>query len=133
MQHSLLSSLAPQGDALEQGHHPESLCGLYPQVAEGAAALQGPGEPAAVSGASQPQPAAPNSGLEGGGGGRGEEGFLQAEAGEGLARISPPGILGGSWGFPTPVMMVISSNHNSNKNNNEYWLAYLVFILYHAL
>ncbi|XP_052518830.1 transcription factor E3 isoform X3 [Budorcas taxicolor] len=53
---------APQGDALEQGHHPKSLRGLYPQVAEGATALQRPGEPAAIPGASQPQPAAPNPG-----------------------------------------------------------------------
>lgn len=31
------------------------------------------------------------------------------------------------------MMMVISSNHNINKNNNEYWLVYIVFILYHTL
>ncbi|XP_073886161.1 transcription factor E3 isoform X4 [Macaca fascicularis] len=54
--------LPSTGDALEQGHHPEGLCGLYPQAAEGATALQRPGEPAAIPGAGQPQPAAPNSG-----------------------------------------------------------------------
>lgn len=122
---------APQGDALEQGHHPESLCGLHPQVAEGATALQRPGEPAAIPGASQPQPAAPNSGLEGEGGGRGEGGFLEAEAEGEQARISPPGIFGGSPGFLTHMMMMmmISSNHNISKNNNEYWLTDTVFYL----
>jgi hypothetical protein len=57
------SSRAPQGDALEQGHHPEGICGLHPQITEGTATLQRPGEPAAVPGTSQPKPAAPDSGL----------------------------------------------------------------------
>ena len=107
---------APQGDALEQGHHPKSLRGLHPQVAEGATALQRPGEPAEIPGASQPQPAAPNPGLEGRGSIRGGGGGLpKAETEEEEARISPLGIFGGSPGFLTHMLMmmtIISSDHN---------------------
>lgn len=80
MQHSVFPpSWAPQGDALEQGHHPEGICGLHPQITKGTATLQRPGEPAAIPGASQPKSAAPNSGL-GGEKGEGDCNFQQVEA-----------------------------------------------------
>ena len=43
-----------QRHAVEQGHHPQGVCGLHPQAAAGAAAGQGAGEPAEEAGAHQP-------------------------------------------------------------------------------
>lgn len=101
------------------------------QVAEGATALQRPGEPAAIPGASQPQPAAPNPGLEGRGSSRGGgEGLPEAEAEGEPARISPLGIFGGSLGFlgSSFLMMIISSDHNIVlvlSCFSQHWLAFM--------
>lgn len=51
-----------QRDALEQRNHPESLCGLHPEAAEGAATLKRDGNEAAQAGAGQSQPAAASAG-----------------------------------------------------------------------
>lgn len=108
MQHCVFPpSWAPQGDALEQGHHPEGICGLHPQITEGTAALQRPGEPPAVPGASQPKPAAPNSGMWGNG--EGDCNFLQVKQ-----RENWPVFPLGSW---TQIKVEVKSNeHTINKN-----------------
>lgn len=51
-----------QGRALEQGHHPQGLCRLHPEDAEGPAEVPGAGEPLAASGGDQQAALAPHPG-----------------------------------------------------------------------
>lgn len=54
-----------QGRALEQGHHPEGLCGLHPEDAERPAEVPGAGEPLSASGDDQQAALASHPGLTG--------------------------------------------------------------------
>lgn len=67
--------MVPQGDAVEQRHHPEGVGGLHPQAAERAAAGAGDGGEAAEAGDHQQLAADAHPG-EGGGTGGGAEGWV---------------------------------------------------------
>ncbi len=62
--------MVDQGHEVEQRNHPEGVCGLHPQTAEGTAESPRDGGETEEAGEHQPLPAAPHTG-EGGEGGEG--------------------------------------------------------------